>query len=67
MLHIVGSYHGMQFEGKLMNNLENNAKNRSFMLNFGPFGTNSSFEKLSDRWMDRQRDKVISPTNRVIS
>ena len=40
MLHIVASYHCMQFHGKLIPNL-NKCKKPSFRPNFGPFGPNS--------------------------
>ena len=40
MLHIVASYHCMQFQRKLMNWTWENDKKPSFKPNFGPFGQN---------------------------
>ena len=43
MLDIVTSYHFVQFQGKLMNQIWENGKNPSFGPDFGPFGPNFDF------------------------
>ena len=40
MLDIFASYHYMQFQGKLMNQILENGKKPSFGPDFGPFGPN---------------------------
>ena len=40
MLHIVASYHCMQFQGTLTNQTSENGKKPSFDPDFGPFGPN---------------------------
>ena len=41
MLDIIASHHGMEFQGKLMNQTWENGKKPKFGPDFGPFGTNS--------------------------
>ena len=40
MLYIVASYHCMEFQGKLMNQISENGKKPSLGPDFGPFGSN---------------------------
>ena len=40
MLDILVSYHCMQFQGKLMNQIWENSKKPKFGPDFGPFGPN---------------------------
>ena len=46
MLYIVGNYHCMQFQGKIMIETSENDKKPSFGPDFGPFGPQNFFSGI---------------------
>ena len=64
MLGIVGNYHCMQFQGKLMSRIWENSKKPSFGPDFGPFGPNLglffSFFCFSKIWLRQSHHGQLS-------
>ena len=61
MLDIVASYHCMQFQGKLMNQSQENGEKPHFGFNLGPLGPNSCQNFfLKKIWLRQSLDIMVS-------
>ena len=68
MLDIVASYHCMQFQGKIMNQIWGNGKKPSFGPNFGPSGPNLGQQILvSYRHVQYQKKLMIQAWENVVT
>ena len=61
MLDIVESYHCMQFQGKLINQIWENSQKSSFAPDFGPFDPNLGHQFLFSKiWLRLSLDVMVS-------